>query len=93
MKRRVEYLESRITDLIGERLGTPDAHKRTVIRETASAAHAELLLVYWMRETFGEEDLERIAGADLDRTMRYIRTVAHMLQEQADAHRAASGGG
>lgn len=93
MKRRVEYLESCIADLIGERLGTPDAQKRSVIHETARAAHAELLLVYWLRETFGEEDVERLSGADLDRTMRYIRTVAHMLQEQAETHRASSGGG
>ncbi|MEQ8603495.1 MAG: hypothetical protein RIB45_09250 [Marivibrio sp.] len=71
-----------------DRVGVSDARKRVIVQETARAAHAELLLTYWLRETIGADDLERISGADLDRALRYIRTVAAMLQERADGRRA-----
>jgi len=87
MSRRAEFLEQQIVRLMADRVGVPDARKRAVVRETASAAHAELLLTYWMRETFGEDDIEKIAGADLDRALRYIRTVAAMLEERSQARR------
>ncbi len=68
-----------------------DASKRTAIRETARVTHSELLLKYWLKESYGTTDLEAIEGFALDRTMRYIHTVAHMLDsiEDEDGDKAA----
>lgn len=61
-----------------------DASKRAAIRETARVTHSELLLRYWLKESYGTTDFQDIEGFALDRTMCYIHTVAHMLDSIRD---------
>lgn len=83
MTSRTDFLRDELRKLLQEAQPVTDAAKRTAIRETASATHAELLLRYWLREHYGTSDLEAIEGFALDRAMRYINTVARMLTESA----------
>ena len=89
----LDFLRDELRKLLREAQPISEQAKRQAVQETAKATHSELLLKYWLKENFATTNLDDIEGFALDRAMRYMNTVAQMLDHEEPQEKTGSARG